>query len=60
MVNINNLIFLLNELNKILDNAKTNDGEIVYNISRDKYEKLNDSHNELLKLVKEIKDKNAK
>jgi hypothetical protein len=60
MVNINNLIFLLNELNKILDNAKTNDGEIVYNISRDKYEKLNDSYNELLKLVKEIKDKNAK
>jgi hypothetical protein len=60
MVNINNLIFLLNELNKILDNAKTNDGEIVYNISRKKYEKLNDSYNELLKLVKEIKDKNAK
>lgn len=60
MVNINNLIFLLNELNKILDNAKTNDGEIIYDISRDKYEKLNDSYNELLKLVKEIKDKNAK
>jgi coenzyme F420-reducing hydrogenase delta subunit len=60
MVDNNKLIFLLNLLNQLLDNIQMNDGTINLDISRKNYEKLNESYNELLKVVKQIKDNNAR
>lgn len=57
-VNLNKLKILLNELNKCLDIAKENDGNISYSLSKNKYNDLCDSYNELKDLVLTLENKN--
>ena len=50
-IELNKLKILLNELNKILDVAEINDGNINYSLSKNKYNDLCDSYNQLKNLV---------